>query len=281
MEDLTQEQESELRSQLADEIWNDGEPVVEARPEPLPEQPEEQEQPVEEQDPWAGVNPALRAMLESLSSKVSSIDNIHQSVKEWSGRIGAIQREFALQKKAEENKPSKEQQARSAEIKEQLKQLQEDFPEVVSAIDDTKVELEARLERELAAVRERLDQGSDMSPKLAEIERKYEVKLLTMKHPDWKQTVVSPEYKQWLVTQPAEIQTMADESNDAFECSQILDRFTARPKKTAADVQADRQQRLASSEAIQGKQRPIKTKSVDDMTPEEYRAYIAKDIWSN
>ena len=92
-------EEQEYREQLAAELWEDGE-----RAEFPAEQEEQQAEPeaAPEADPWEGVPAALKQTLEALQSKVSAIDTIGNEVKQWSGRVGAIQRELQLQRNAAE-----------------------------------------------------------------------------------------------------------------------------------------------------------------------------------
>ena len=112
-------EEQEYREQLAAELWEDGERAEfsagqegqQAEPEAAPEA-----------DPWEGVPAALKQTLEALQSKVSAIDTISNEVKQWSGRVGAIQRELQLQRNAAEQAaktvseaPTKQRMAEAAQ----------------------------------------------------------------------------------------------------------------------------------------------------------------------
>ena len=89
-------EEQEYREQLAAELWEDGERVE------FPEGQQAEPEAAPEADPWEGVPAALKQTLEALQSKVSAIDTIGNEVKQWSGRVGAIQRELQLQRNAAE-----------------------------------------------------------------------------------------------------------------------------------------------------------------------------------
>ena len=92
--------------------------------------------------------------------------------------------------------------------------------------------------------------------------------------------VASPEYQEWLNKQPGDVQQKALESTDALECIEVLDRFTAAGSRVK-DVADKRRERLANSVSAPSGGRPVRSKSIDDMTPEEYREHVAKQIWSN
>ena len=274
-------EEQEYREQLAAELWEDGE-----RAEFQEEQQEEQQAEPEaapEADPWEGVPAALKQTLEALQSKVSAIDTIGNEVKQWSGRVGAIQRELQLQRNAAEQAaktvseaPTKQQMAEAAQDDEAWSELKDEFPEWADALEKRTGKLEKKFSEQIESLRQQQPQ----SPDLNALRREYDQKLLTVKHPSWKQVVTSPEYNEWLNKQPQDVRKKALESTDALECIEVLDQFTA-AKSPVKDVVDKRKERLASSVSAPSGGRPVRSKSIDDMTPEEYREHVAKQIWSN
>ena len=273
-------EEQEYREQLAAELWEDGE-----RAEFPAEQEEQQAEPeaAPEADPWEGVPAALKQTLEALQSKVSAIDTIGNEVKQWSGRVGAIQRELQLQRNAAEQAaktvseaPTKQQMAEAAQDDEAWSELKDEFPEWADALEKRTGKLEKKFSEQIESLRQQQPQ----SPDLNALRREYDQKLLTVKHPSWKQVVTSPEYHEWLNKQPQDVRQKALESTDALECIEVLDQFTA-AKSPVKDVVDKRKERLASSVSAPSGGRPVRSKSIDDMTPEEYREHVAKQIWSN
>ena len=273
-------EEQEYREQLAAELWEDGE-----RAEFPAEQEEQQAEPeaAPEADPWEGVPAALKQTLEALQSKVSAIDTIGNEVKQWSGRVGAIQRELQLQRNAAEQAaktvseaPTKQQMAEAAQDDEAWSELKDEFPEWADALEKRTGKLEKKFSEQIESLRQQQPQ----SPDLNALRREYDQKLLTVKHPSWKQVVTSPEYNEWLNKQPQDVRQKALESTDALECIEVLDQFTA-AKSPVKDVVDKRKERLASSVSAPSGGRPVRSKSIDDMTPEEYREHVAKQIWSN
>ena len=273
-------EEQEYREQLAAELWEDGE-----RAEFPAEQEEQQAEPeaAPEADPWEGVPAALKQTLEALQSKVSAIDTIGNEVKQWSGRVGAIQRELQLQRNAAEQAaktvseaPTKQQMAEAAQDDEAWSELKDEFPEWADALEKRTGKLEKKFSEQIESLRQQQPQAQDLSA----LRREYDQKLLTVKHPSWKQVVTSPEYNEWLSKQPGDVRQKALESTDALECIEVLDQFTA-AKSPVRDVVDKRKERLASSVSAPSGGRPVRSKSIDDMTPEEYREHVAKQIWSN
>ena len=274
-------EEQEYREQLAAELWEGGE-----RAEFPEEQQEEQQAEPEaapEADPWEGVPAALKQTLEALQSKVSAIDTIGNEVKQWSGRVGAIQRELQLQRNAAEQAaktvseaPTKQQMAEAAQDDEAWSELKDEFPEWADALEKRTGKLEKKFSEQIESLRQQQPQAQDLSA----LRREYDQKLLTIKHPSWQQLVASPEYNEWLNKQPQDVRQKALESTDALECIEVLDQFTA-AKSPVKDVVDKRKERLASSVSAPSGGRPVRSKSIDDMTPEEYREHVAKQIWSN
>ena len=273
-------EEQEYREQLAAELWEDGE-----RAEFPAEQEKQQAEPeaAPEADPWEGVPAALKQTLEALQSKVSAIDTIGNEVKQWSGRVGAIQRELQLQRNAAEQAaktvseaPTKQQMAEAAQDDEAWSELKDEFPEWADALEKRTGKLEKKFSEQIESLRQQQPQAPDLSA----LRREYDQKLLTVKHPSWKQVVTSPEYNEWLNKQPQDVRQKALESTDALECIEVLDQFTA-AKSPVKDVVDKRKERLASSVSAPSGGRPVRSKSIDDMTPEEYREHVAKQIWSN
>ena len=273
-------EEQEYREQLAAELWEDGERAE------FPAGQEEQRAEPEaapESDPWEGVPAALKQTLEALQSKVSAIDTIGNEVKQWSGRVGAIQRELQLQRNAAEQAaktvseaPTKQQMAEAAQDDEAWSELKDEFPEWADALEKRTGKLEKKFSEQIESLRQQQPQAPDLSA----LRREYDQKLLTIKHPSWRQIVASPEYNEWLNKQPQDVRQKALESTDALECIEVLDQFTA-AKSPVKDVVDKRKERLASSVSAPSGGRPVRSKSIDDMTPEEYREHVAKQIWSN
>ena len=281
---VAEQEERELRAQIAGELWEGKEPVHEE--EQLQTEPEDGEQSKEEkgeeQQQPSGDHAALKAMFDDFAS------NLDRRLKPLEGRVGALQRDIQQQKQAAEQAakmaqeaPTAQQMADAAQNEEDWKMLKEDFPEWARILDARTDQIRSEFRKEISQFQIPQGGGEDVDAKLQEMRLDYERKLLTVKHPDWRDKVNSAEYKTWLAQQPQAFQAKAQTSTDALECIAILDRYEqGKPKKSATEIKQDREKRLQSSESMQTvANKPVKTKNIDDMSEEEYRRHIAKDIW--
>jgi hypothetical protein len=110
----------------------------------------------------------------------------------------------------------------------------------------------------------------------AEVQEKRVFETISQAHPGWTETVKTPEFKAWQAAQAPGIQALGD-SDRVEDAIEMLNLYTrARPSKTAAQVQAERDARLARSVG------PTKTVNpgprtavaVDDLSPDEFWAYL-------
>lgn len=273
----TEAEQDAYRSQKAMELWPEEvgsiRPVVE-EPVPPVDEPEEDEQ----QDPLSGVDPALRELIAGISGRLDKLDAIDRRLKPLEGRVGQLQqqmRDASEAVKKDADTPTKAQMAEASKDTEAMEILKEDFPEWFSAFESQKAELE-ELRTGLNVIRKAPDA-------LGELKREYDGKLLAIKHPDWRDVVSSPAYVDWLGKQDQETQRMANESTDALECIDVLDRFhKEKPTKSAADIAQARAERLKAAESRpSGRNVGNTQKSEDDMTEAELRAHLAKKYWSN
>lgn len=294
-QEMTAAEETAYRETVAAEMWGEDSEAQGADDPVVDIDDKEEETEAEEVDPWSGVNPALKATFDALQQKVSTFDQLTQRLQSSEGRIGALQRELQQQRNAAEKAaqavnaaPTQEQMAEASASSKMWEELKEDFPEWAEALEAKTGEVRSAVSKEIATLQSKIDsitaQPEAVGGKIDEIVRTFETKLLTIKHPTWRTMTASPEYREWLQSQTADIQHKAANSVDALECIEILDAYTSgsKPAKTAAEIAAERQARLASAATnVRGGKRSVPTKSVDDMSPEEYRAYISKKIWSD
>lgn len=290
---MSAEAEQAFRQELAGELWEGGKPVAmtdettthkdeQVRGDELNGQGSEA---AGEQS--GGSQPAaldVKAMLDGF------LNDIDRRLKPLEGRVGAIQRDIQLQKNAAEqaakqvsDAPSKEQMAKAAKDEDEWNQLREEFPEWAEALEKKTTGLREELKSEIDAIKSSAAPAGDIDSRLEKMRLDYEVKLLTIKHPDWRQKTASPEYQAWLAQQPDDVRDTALNSNDAMECIEILDKFDVSNKqgRSAAEIAEERQRRLKTSEGLPGGKVPLKTKNVDDMSVDELRRHLAKEIWSD
>jgi hypothetical protein len=92
-----------------------------------------------------------------------------------------------------------------------------------------------------------------------------------VRHPGWQDRVQTPEFVGWLQRQPREVQMLAA-SDSPQDAVRLLDLHG----EASTSVTSQRTQRLASAAAIPSGRSGSNTraKAVEDMTPQEYWAYL-------
>lgn len=240
-------------------------------------------------DPFAGVDPAVRSIIEGMTKKLDSLNTIDYRLKQAENRVGSLQnviQNTPTPKKPEtkaNTAPNEEQIAAAAKNDKAWSDLKEEYPEwqeVLDVIEQRIAGKPAEPSVDIASMRAELE--TDFSKKLTDLQAGFEIRLVGVKHKDWQQIVNSEEYATWLSSQAPEIQHKANYSERAEDAIDVLDNFVNRKKsaseqKDAESIQQKRDKRLANSQTVRGSGKAIKTKSVDDMTNEEYREYLSRN----
>ena len=278
-------EELAIRKEIAAQVWDeyqDDEP----QPEPKIEEREEQQPEVDE---WAGVSPALRKTIEGINGKLSTLDTIDQRLRSAEGRIGSVQQAVFEQRKAAEeaakrvkDAPTKEQMAQAAKSDKAWEDLKEEFPGWGEALHDELASVRQAaeaLKQDIETLRTMQNSGSQHD--VEKLQRGIDVKLVSVKHPGWQQTVKSDEFGQWLQAQDQAVQQTFLYATDPVECIAVLDAFAgSNTEGSAQGITASRQRRLEAATTV-SKGRNTQTKNPANMTEAEYRAHVAKEIWSN
>lgn len=291
--------EMDLRQAMAEEVFNGtplpeemrATPAIEEKPdaeevvEPKEVAEPKAEPKAEPEDPWAGVPSALRNKLDMIGS---TLEQFTTRVKTAEGRVGAIQSELAKRavadtKAAGSDAPTQRQIA-DAKDDESWKELKEDFPEWADAFEKR---MNAQSDKFSGKFASKDDIGNALQSTRDEIRQELETKfneqlekrIVAIKHPGYESTLKTPEFWAWFQTQPEHIQVKGN-STMAEDAIEVLDAFKARNTPPPATVKEKREKRLSSSVPVAGvKETPIK--SEDDMTPDELRAHIAKQVYGD
>ena len=279
---MEEKEELVIRKEIAAQVWDeyqDDEP----QPEPEIEEREEQQPEVDE---WAGVSPALRKTIEGINGKLSTLDTIDQRLRSAEGRIGSVQQAVFEQRKAAEeaakrvkDAPTKEQMAQAAKSDKAWEDLKEEFPGWGEALHDELASVRQAaeaLKQDIETLRTMQNSGSQHD--VEKLQREVDVKLVSVKHPGWQQTVKSDEFGQWLQGQDSDMQQKFLNSTDPVECIEVLDAFAK--GNSSQDVASSRQRRLEAATTV-SKGRSAQTKNPANLTEAEYRAHVAKEIWGN
>lgn len=259
---MTEAEEKALREQAYDDDYT---------PDPPTEPEPEKESVVEtEEDPLAGVPPALKDQLQQISERLDVINNLDYRLKQTERRVGSVQNEFyAAQKAAKEHKdgPTPEEVEKAAQSEKAWKEMKEEFPDIANAIE---AKLSETKPPDINQLREELEQSFGKRD-----DSQLELRLLGIAHRDWQTVVQTPEYAEWLKTQSPDVQDKALHSTVAEDAIEILDMYKNRPKPKKQNN--DRLSRAV--DAPRGPaQRPPKSEA--DLTEAELRQQIAGEVWS-
>lgn len=266
--------------------WNAVAEERDAPPEKPPEQIVEEVaqapagEPAEQKpvDPYQGLHPDVRARLERFDQMAASQQQLVNELREAKGRIGALQSEFAKARQAQPaEQPTQRQIAAAQADQEKWAALKQDFPEWGEGIT---AYVEARLGQLGGAgltpeqVEQLVAQRTDATT--AQLEKKFNEALVSVKHKDWRKDVNTPEFANWFQVQSPDVQALAN-SRDGFDAIDMLDRFHADKAKPAADVKQERQNKLAAAVTAKPGAAAKVTKTFDDMSPAEQWEYLARE----
>lgn len=213
------------------------------------------------EDIWANVPDVNRKAYEALKAKHESAERAASS---YAGRASAAERKLhATTTTRPAPVASTPEQAAKLE---RWKQMETDYPDIAAGID----------ERVAAAVQGVEAKTQQALKPLAEGQHRAFVDaqkaLLTTAHPDWANVVQTPEFNNWLSTQPPEVQAYMD-SDYADRASYLIGNFkTAVGTATApvAEIQARRASRVAQATAVSAPGRTAPNVAVQ--APDEYSA---------
>lgn len=294
-------EEAKLRQEVAQEVYGD---TVAADDLPLPatavdsdanddaaDRDTAEAQPKDD-DMWTGLNPALRDSFEAMRTKLEDIGTIATRLKQAESRIGGITNTLHEERKAREAStqrarqpegkaaPTSEEIAAAAESDELLNELKEEFPAFADIIDAQTQKIadqQARIDDLEAKIGSNGGQGALTDKTLRQMREELRVE---MRHPDWEQVVKSQEYDEWARTQPLDIidKMNSDKAEDAIA---VLDAYKAQTKgaKSPEQIENERKKRLSQSELPAQKSGRKPVVADDNLTDEQYRDKLEKELW--
>lgn len=197
-------------------------------------------------DLWANADPRQKAAFEAAEAARVQAE---QQARSHGGRAGQLAKELKELKAAlaEQRNAGNatEKGEESSDEEERFQQLREEYPELAAPIIDRMVKMETQL-RELSgdkAAKAEADSNADLDALLAE-----QPKLLTDAHPDWSQTVLSPEFVAWRddpntppVVKRIILEDNAQQIVNAADCAFVLDLFKLVKGEADPTKELDRQ----------------------------------------
>jgi hypothetical protein len=216
-----------------------------------------------------------QALMDKISGLESMLGQVTQRLRNAEGHIGGLGSQLKQQVQAAQQVTAKGGEAPTAgEIRaaqqspEKMGALKRDYPEFAEAMESALNERLSAMEQRIAAQPQQVQQPSVSVEEIARLRSEMAVEI---RHPGWQDRVQTPEFVGWLQRQPREVQMLAasDSPQDAVRLLDLHGEAT-----TSATSQ--RTQRLASAAAIPSGRSGANTraKAVEDMTPQEYWAYL-------
>lgn len=161
------------------------------------------------------------SQLKTALAKAGEIDSLKEfhggEIRKVYGKFGEIQRELS---KLSDNGIGKIDAKKFAKMSEMFG---EDFATALA--EDLSGLTPASNENSAKDLEEKFNNA--LAEKVSSLSREFEIKLLSLKHPDWKKKRDSTDYDLWFATLPAERQQEIRKSNDGLFAAKTLDDFDA------------------------------------------------------
>jgi hypothetical protein len=272
IETNAQDEAKKIWDQLDAEDSGDATPVEQpARDEPVAERSAtqvEQPQASEEDD---NDPKKLREKLAGLESIVGQLTG---RLRNAEGHIGGLNSQLKEQLKTAQKidaaggtAPTAAEISAAQSDPQALADLERDYPEFAKAV---KGPMDA-LRTQMAELQSKIQQppvqpdGFVSREEIAQLRSEMKVE---SKHEGWQETVNTPEFHGWVAGVPREVQMLAV-SKDPKDAIRLLDLFSEsrKPRQTT-------QRHQAAAALPTGQRSTVRTKNVDDMTPQEYWRYL-------
>jgi Skp family chaperone for outer membrane proteins len=281
--DEMSDEEAQMRKEVTEEVFEGAAPVVDDIAVEIPDEDGPKVVTADEEvPPESGAIapevavPDINQALSSINDRLAALGNIDNRMKQAERRIGAIQNDASAAKKKVESAPSKEAVADAAKNDAAWEELKADFPEWAVAIEGkiaasrTKMPDVSSLREELTSVKNTMVASQD-----------FEERLVRLMHPGWVKTINTPDYKNWLLTQPADIQALHNKGETADDAVHVLNLFKESKSKVVPNTNTvkSRDKRLAQSVTKETSHKTTPIKSEADMSEQELRQTIANEVW--
>lgn len=209
-----------------------------------------------QQEPAAAPAPelTLEQRLEALQRERD--DAIHRE-RSASARVSAFHKKLnAVQAELESFKAKPAAPVAPAEEDEELEAAVSEMPEIAKLVDRL---VDKRVAQSVKQVEEKVDQAVTPLRKRAEQdELASEIAVVDKEFPDWRQTVYTPAWDEWLATKSPAIQGAYAQAKTAADALEFLRMYRSEKGQKPADPQpqATRQDRLSKSVGIPSRQQP-------------------------
>jgi len=211
-------------------------------------------------DIWADANEAQRLEFQQLQKLNKELDH---RVKSDSGRVKTLRQqvqqltEQVEQFQSQQQKPAESQQETDLPVS--WKKYQQDFPDDAAAISELLETANKSTTSKIAQLEQTIEQlQSSQGAGFYDI--------LDAQRPDWRDTVQSESFTEWLVDQAEPVQLMQHSTKvrDAVKLLSYYDDHLATQKAKAEEIKKQRKQRLSETTSVEGKGGATPTADGDD-----------------
>jgi len=216
---------------------------------------------------------ADQALMDKIVGLEQMLNQVTTRLRNAEGHIGGLGSQLKQQVHAAQQITTRGGEAPSAtEISaaqrspKAMEELKRDYPEFAGAMEAALDSRLAQLEQGMQAQQQQPQgvQQVDINKLRAEIQ-------VDVHYPGWQETVRAPEFTGWLQRQPREVQMLA-----ASESPQDAIRLLDLHEESFRNVPDLQTKRLQSAAAIPSGRSgsSVRTKAIEDMTPQEYWQYL-------
>ena len=215
-------------------------------------------------------------LMDRIAGLETMLGQVTHRLRNAEGHIGGLGSQLKQQQQVAAQVTAKGGDAPSAsEIRDaqqspaKMDALKKDYPEFADAMESALNERLSALEQQLKAAQQPAQQPNGVSHE--EIQRLRSEMAVEVRHPGWQERVQTPEFTGWLQRQPREVQMLA-----ASESPQDAVRLLDLHSEAVKSVTSQRTQRLSAAAAIPSGRASgsVRGKAIEDMTPQEYWAYL-------
>ena len=215
-----------------------------------------------------------KKLREKLAGLESIVGQLTGRLRNAEGHIGGLNSQLKEQIKTAQkidaaggNAPTAAEISAAQSDPQALAELERDYPEFAKAVRGP---IDA-LRTQMADLQSKIQQppaqpdGFVSRDEIAKLRSELKVE---SKHPEWQETVKTPEFHGWMAGSSREVQMLAG-SNDPQDAVRLLDLFSESRKPRQPN-----QRHQAAAAMPTGQRSTVRTKNVDDMTPQEYWRYL-------
>lgn len=216
-----------------------------------------------------------QSLMDKIAGLESMLGQVTTRLRNAEGHIGGLNGQLKQQQQLAKQvansggeAPNADQIRQAQGSPEAMANLKRDYPEFADAMESAlKQQMQEQEQRIQALLKDQ--KGGVSHEEIAQMRSELAVEA---KHPNWQDRVQTPEFMGWLQRQQPEVQMLAA-SESPRDAIRLLD---LHHEAMNSATSANKTQRLSSAAAIPSGRSgsSVRTKAVEDMTPQEYWRYL-------